>query len=72
MVADAVRRGVRGILGGVRAPAPLKVMVQRQAQVASKLDAAVIQAPAASTAQAAGSGLSAARMRKSASVRDHG
>ena len=46
-------------------------MVQGQAQLASKLDPAVIQAPAASTAQAAGSGLSAARMRKSASVRVH-
>ena len=61
MAADAALRGVRGILGGVRAPAALKVLVQRQAQLASKLDPAVNQALAASTAQAAGSGLSAAR-----------
>ena len=51
----------RGILGGVRAPARLEALVQRQAQLASKLDPAVNQALAVSTPQAAGSGLSAAR-----------
>ena len=58
MAADAVRSGVRGILGGVRAPARLEAQVQRQAQLASKLDPAVNQALAVSTPQPAGSGLS--------------
>ena len=49
---DAVRSGVRGILGDVRVPARLEALVQRQAQLASKLDPAVNQALAASTPQA--------------------
>ena len=53
--------GVRGILGGVRAPAPSEALAPRQAQLASVLDPAVNQALAVSTPQAAGSGLSAAR-----------
>ena len=61
MAADAVCRGVQGILGGVRAPAPLEALVQRQAQLASKLDPAVNQALAVSTPQVPGSGSSAAR-----------
>ena len=58
---DAVRSGVRGILGGVRPPARLEALVQRQAQLASKLVPAVNRALAVSTPKAAGSGLSAAR-----------
>ena len=41
--ADAVRGGVQGILGGVRAPAPLDALMRRQEQLARKLDAAVNQ-----------------------------
>ena len=60
MAVAAVRSSVRGILGGVCAPAPLEAQVQRQAQFARKLDPVVNQALAVSTPQAAGSGLSAA------------
>ena len=38
-----MRGGVREILGGVLAPAPLDALVQRQAQLARKLNAAVNQ-----------------------------
>ena len=51
--------GVRGILGVVR----LEALVQRQAQLVSKVDPAVNYVLAVSTAQAAGSGSSAARRR---------
>ena len=50
---------VRGILGVV----PLEAPVQRQAHLASKVDPAVNLVLAVSTAQVAGSGLTAARRR---------
>lgn len=51
--------GVRGILGGFRAPARLEALVQ----LASNLDLAINQALKASTAKTVGSELSAARRR---------
>ena len=54
--------GFRGILGGVRAPAPLEAPVQRQARLASKLDLARNQALTASLPQ----------VRKGSLMRVHG
>ena len=59
-----MRGGFRGILGGVRAPAPSEALVQRPAQLASNFDPAVNQALAVSTPQAAGSGVMLSKIRQ--------